>query len=500
MISREQQQEKTETEHTAKYNDPESATSLSDPEKESSNKIQDPFVKSPEEKKLVQKIKFTLMPFITFVCMLQLADKGALNSSAVLGLYQDTGITGSQFSWLGSIFSIGYLVYQPINNILIQKLPVGRYLGACIFIWGLVMLGTALCNTFPQLLAVRFLLGLFEGTTLPCVYLTVNTLFRRSEQTSMYGLVTMGNGLGAIFGGLVAYGISQMGHQRGIMMWRWNHIIFGSMTVLLGILCFFFLVDNPKSWMLRLTEEEKLITEDRTQDNAVVRHQKIKWGQMWEACKEIRLWCVCLASLGLNMQNGALQTFSIQYIKELGDFTPGESILLKLPGATTSFLCVLFATLVASRTRQICYTGVFMSVVSLACCITLAVVESGPAKLVGVYLSHASTGAYSLLVTTIGANVSGYSKKIFYNGAFVTCFAFGNFIGPLVMLEYQAPRYIGAMTGFCIGNGVAILCFLIMRFWMAKENRDRLINPPAEMIDAHLGLTDRQNRNIIYRL
>lgn len=93
------------------------------------------------------------------------------------------------------------------------------------------------------------------------------------------------------------------------------------MTVLLGILCFFFLVDNPKSWLLRLTEQEKAITEERTQDNAVVRHQKIKWDQMWEACKEIRLWCVCLAGLGLNLQNGALQVFSAQFIKELGDFT-----------------------------------------------------------------------------------------------------------------------------------------------------------------------------------
>ncbi|CDS02628.1 hypothetical protein LRAMOSA00033 [Lichtheimia ramosa] len=503
-----QQQEKDEIEHTstyndyesATYNDPESATAISHPEKENSNKIQHAFVESPEEKKLARKIKFTLMPFIVVVCMLQFADKTALSISAVLGIYEDTGITGSQFSWLGSIFFIGFLVCQPINNILIQKLPVGRYLSACIFIWGLVILGTALCNTFPQLMAVRFLLGLLEGTATPCVYLIVNTLFRRSEQTSMYGLVFMANGLESIFGNLVAYGISQMGHQRGIMMWRWNHVIFGSMTVLVGILCFFFLVDNPKSWILRLTEEEKAIIEDRTQDNAVVRHQKIKWSQMWEACKEIRLWCICLASLALTLQNGALQVFSTQYIKELGNFTPGESILLMLPAGTAAILGVTFATLMARRIRQVCYTGAFMSALCLTGCIILAVVKSGPAKLAGVYLTCALTGAYSLLVTTIGANVSGYSKKIFYNGASVTWYGFGNFIGPLVMLDYQAPRYTGAMTGFCIGNGVAILCFLIMRFWMAKENRDRLTNPTAEAVDAHLDLTDRQNRNIIYRL
>lgn len=174
--------------------------------------------------------------------------------------------------------------------------------------------------------------------------------------------------------------------------------------------------------------------------------------------------------------------------------------MLKVPAGTASFLGVVFATLVARRTRQICYTGAFMSTVSLAGCIILAVVESGPAKLAGFYISWALTGGYSLLITTIASNVSGYSKKVFYNGAFVTFYGFGNFIGPIVMLDYQAPRYVGAMIGFCIGNGVAIVCYLIMRFWMARENRDRLINPPAEAVDVHLDLTDRQNRNFIYRL
>lgn len=80
-----QQQEKDDTEHSehmttyldnesTTYNDPESAKAISDPGKESSNKIQDPFVKSPEKKKLVRKIKLTLMPCVTFLCMLQVAD------------------------------------------------------------------------------------------------------------------------------------------------------------------------------------------------------------------------------------------------------------------------------------------------------------------------------------------------------------------------------------------------------------------------------------------
>lgn len=83
--AQQQYQEKIETENTErntpyndsesiKYNNAETATSLSDPEKDNSNKVQSPFVKSPEESKLVRKIRFTLMPFIIFLCMLQVAN------------------------------------------------------------------------------------------------------------------------------------------------------------------------------------------------------------------------------------------------------------------------------------------------------------------------------------------------------------------------------------------------------------------------------------------
>ncbi|KAI9250906.1 major facilitator superfamily domain-containing protein [Phascolomyces articulosus] len=471
---------------------------MNDPEK--ANGFREPFVKSSEEKKLVRKIQFTLMPFVCWILMLQFADKAALSVSAVLGIYQDVHLTGSQFSWLGSMFFIGHLACQPINNIMLQKLPVARYLSVCIFLWGIVMLGTAFCHNFSQLMAMRFLLGLFEGTAMPSVYLIVNTLFRRSEQTTMYGAVTMGSGFGSVFGALVAYGISEMGHQRGIMMWRWNHIIFGALTVLLGLLCFFFLVDSPTHWLLRLSKKEKEITQERIKDNAVIRHKKLKWGQMFESLKEIRFYCICLAVMGLNMQNGALQVFSAQFIKELGDFTPGESILLKAPAGTSSLVGVLIATVLARKTGQICLSGAFMSTVSLVGCIILAVVKEGPAKLAGFYISWFLTGGYSLLITTIGNNVSGYSKKIFYNGAFVIFYTLGNFIGPLVMLEKEAPRYTGAMTGFCIGNAVAIASYIIMRFSMARENKKRLANPPEKETDVTLDLTDMQDKNFIYKL
>jgi sugar phosphate permease len=83
-------------------------------------------------------------------------------------------------------------------------------------------------------------------------------------------------------------------------------LIWGSITAFFGIMVFIFLIDNPNSWFLQLTEEEKEIVEERTRDNAVVRKLTVKVSQYWEALKEPRLWILFVTSLTHNLQNGGL--------------------------------------------------------------------------------------------------------------------------------------------------------------------------------------------------
>lgn len=87
-------------------------------------------------------------------------------------------------------------------------------------------------------------------------------------------------------------------------------IILGSVTVFFGLFCFFFLVDKPKSRLLRLTPETEQIVDARQRDNAVVRTREIKFSHMRESLCEPRFWLLVITSLLINFQNGALNTFS----------------------------------------------------------------------------------------------------------------------------------------------------------------------------------------------
>jgi MFS family permease len=270
------------------------------------------------EKKLVRKINYTLLPFVCICVIMQFIDKATLGISAVLGIITETGMTGSQYSWLGSFMYLGYIAAQLPNNYLMQKIPIAKYLGTVVTLWGLVMALTSLCNSFGQLVACRVLLGVFETASYPCLLIVVNAVYRRSEQPSAYNTLWISNGVGVMISSLGAYGISFINDAHGIKTWKWPYIIWGVITVAFGISVFFFFPDSPKSKWYKLTPEEEKIVDARTRDNAIVRVKEFKWHHIWEALKEPRLYLLCVSSLCNNFQNAGLVSFSSIIVEGLG--------------------------------------------------------------------------------------------------------------------------------------------------------------------------------------
>lgn len=58
---------------------------------------------SPEAKRVLKKIDRRIMPLVFFIYVLMLVDKNSLSFANVMGIKEDTGLTQSEFSWLGSL-------------------------------------------------------------------------------------------------------------------------------------------------------------------------------------------------------------------------------------------------------------------------------------------------------------------------------------------------------------------------------------------------------------
>lgn len=70
------------------------------------------FKYSPEELRLVKKMTWSLLPLIWCIILIQFVDKSILSVAAATGLFEDTNINKTQYSWASSIVYLGVLVYQ----------------------------------------------------------------------------------------------------------------------------------------------------------------------------------------------------------------------------------------------------------------------------------------------------------------------------------------------------------------------------------------------------
>lgn len=95
-------------------------------------------------------------------------------------------------------------------------------------------------------------------------------------------------------------------------------IIWGAVTILLGIVFFLFLPDSPYSRWFRIKPEEEIIIEERSKDNAVVRNKAVKLSHIKEALTEPRFYCYFIMSLLINLQNGAITLFAAQITVSMG--------------------------------------------------------------------------------------------------------------------------------------------------------------------------------------
>lgn len=105
---------------------------------------------------------------------------------------------------------------------------------------------------------------------------------------------------------------------RGLWAWQWIMIILGSVTSFLGIIVFFFLLDDPRSPRFHFTDEEKIIMEERLRDNGIKRSNEVKWDQVKECFNDPKTYVWFAVAVLINISNGALTTFSSLITQGLG--------------------------------------------------------------------------------------------------------------------------------------------------------------------------------------
>ncbi|PVH76136.1 major facilitator superfamily transporter [Cadophora sp. DSE1049] len=449
---------------------------------------------------LLWKIDRRLLPLLCFTYMLQSIDKTTLGYAAVFNIREDTNLKGTEYSWLGSLFYLGYLVMEYPFSILLQKLPVNKVMAATVIVWGAILMFHAVAKDFAGLATVRTLLGVFECAINPGTMMIFSLWYKRNQQPFRMGIWIGSAGVAYVMAGITSFGL---GHINGSLdAWKYNFLFWGAITTAWGVVLWFFLPGSPVTSTF-LTQKEKQSAIDRVLTNGTgIESKNWNWDQV--TLLDAKTWLLFIFALTSNCPNGGLTTFQGLIIKGLG-FSTLRTVLIQMPlGGVQAIVCV-GATYFASRYPN-CRLAVMLIclIPFLTGILGLWLLDESKAygRLACLWISFSYTATWTLSMSVAVANTAGATKRTVTNATLIVGYCLGNFAGPFFFIASQAPGYslgVGMML-FCVV--VQVLCIVGIWVLLWQRNRSRRTNA-SELNDVvyendDVDATDKQKKAFRY--
>ncbi|KAE9405850.1 MFS general substrate transporter [Gymnopus androsaceus JB14] len=475
-----------------------------------------------EALRIRRKIDRNILPMMCCLYLVQFMDKTTLGYAAILGMNQEANLTTDQYNWLSTIFYLSYLVFEYPQNLALQRFPVGKWMSINIFVWSVALCSHAACKTFGGLFAVRFILGICEGSITAGFLIVSSMFYTRKEQTVRVGYWFLMNGTAQIVLAFVAYGSLNITKSK-LEPWQWLMLITGLLTLVLSVCFWFFFPDSPtNAWFL--TREERAIAVQRIKENQTgVENKHFKRAQLMELLYEPKTWLFFVFSIFDNIPNSLTNQGTI--IIESFGFTTLQVTLLGCVGGVIEIATIWSGVEISSRIpNSRAYVGAIYFLPSLlgVFLVNLLPWSDQVGLLFSTWLGTIQITAFVMALGWVSATTAGHTKKVTMNAIMLVGYCIGNAVGPFMWEQKYKPRNHVPWIVIGVCYVVSIILLLIIRVrasgrvktnvGMPNRSTPRMMMCTLEVkgsdgviekvkVDKeYLDLTDVQNREFRYVL
>lgn len=231
---------------------------------------------TPEERRLIWKLDLIIVGYAVIIYYVKNLDQSNINNSYVSGMSADLNFHGNQLVQFQTMYIVGAAVFQLPFMYLFTRVPMNIMIPTLDVLWGLVTLIQYRTQSYGEMMAYRFLVGVLEASFFPAIHWVLGSWYRRDEIGRRGGVFYLGLSLGQLTAGLLqASIIEHLEGHLGLRAWRWNFIIAGCMTIPIGFAGYFIWPGTPdRAWSLFLTKEEILLAKTRLEKSGHVIHAK----------------------------------------------------------------------------------------------------------------------------------------------------------------------------------------------------------------------------------
>jgi sugar phosphate permease len=193
---------------------------------------------------------YRLLPVIFITYSLAYLDRANFSFGAAGGMAEDLHITKTMSSWLGSLFFLGYFLFQIPGVHYAAHRSAKKLIFWSLILWGLFATLTGIISNITILAIIRFLLGVVESAVFPSMLLLLSRWFTRAERSRANALLIFGGPSTVLWMSILSGYLLDTVGWRGMFIWE-------GVPAILWAICWWLLIDNKPRDAKWMSEEEK---------------------------------------------------------------------------------------------------------------------------------------------------------------------------------------------------------------------------------------------------
>ncbi|KAJ5083185.1 hypothetical protein N7456_012612 [Penicillium angulare] len=416
------------------------------------------------EKSLLRKLDYRLLPPLTLLYLLSFLDRSNVGNAKLEGMTTDIKMSGNEYLNGLTLYFVGYVLFEIPCNIVLKKTTPRTWLPTLTLIWGIVATLLGVVQNYSGYLASRFFLGVAESGLFPGVVYYISMWYKRNEQHYRVSLFFSAASLAGAFGGILAWGIGHMRGVGGYSGWRWIFILEGLVTVIASIIAYFWVYNYPSTAEFLSKEEREFIQFRLKNDSDATRDENFTWSAVLDTFKDPKVWLYCAGFHTMSLPLYTLSLFLPTIIKELG-YSAAQAQLLSVPPYAVAFILTLTVAIASEKTHI--RAPFIMGTSALACIGYILLLSDHRAGVSYLGTILAAAGIYpsvAIVLSWPANNVSGQTKRCIANALQISVGNIGAVIGTQLYRVETSPRYFLG-HGFALGYLVANI-FVVGVLWV----------------------------------
>ncbi|KAI1093108.1 putative pantothenate transporter [Rostrohypoxylon terebratum] len=429
-----------------------------------------------EERKLIRRIDWHLMPLCSLIFMFKNLDSDNVSNARIMnkGTHQNImtqlSLTSDEYALVTALYYIPYIVGEAPSNLLLKRFSPSHWQSRIMITWGIMLACNVAVKNKEGLYVTRFLLGLAEAGMFPGIILQMTYWYRPDEMSLRLLYFYICGNLSGIFSGLLAFAFDHASGAGGLSGWQWLFLVEAIATILLGIAVWFLLPDFPQtaSW---LTDKEKAFIQARLPSNAPrAAEQDFKLGEIISSLKDKRLWLFTAIWAFFTVGTSGVRFYQPTVIADLGFTTIAQAQLLNLPITILGLLVIGVTGVIADNGRvpRPVFPLVFLTTI-LVCYGVMVAYPSNAAVYAVTMIGNAVTAAWFPMMWPWRVQTTSRATGSAFSIGFVNSYGqIGGAIGPQIFRSAYAPRY---QIPFAVAMGLVGCCMIttLVTWWVTRR-------------------------------